>query len=241
MRVALIIIAAAGLALQAFARVDAPITAQTLTPTPQTVAIPGAVTVAPGTTVTFQRLSDQARLTVSYSSAPGPATLTYDGDTLTVRVPALGVFELVAGSGPEATCARLNDQHTALRCTVQPTAAGVRLGIGIIYGDPIYPFPSTPGSGLAAMPLAAGCTNVVLTFADGTPFTAVARSLIAPGSPIAARLNPEAVWKLDATSQRFLGWSPLPDAPSDFREVNRLDAVFLCVGEAGQLVQPAIP
>lgn len=208
------------------------------------VYIPGQATVAPGGAVTFRRPSDGATLTVAYDAAPGPATVTYDGGTLTATVPALGAFEsveLLDGDAPEAACARVPNRRNARRCAVQPAVDGTSLTIGALYSDPVFPFTPRPGLGLAATRLVAGCTNVVISFPDGTLVAAVARSIIAPGVPLATRPAPEAVWKLDAARQRFLGWSPLPGAPSDFEQVNRFDAVFICTDQAAELVQPAPP
>ena len=50
----------------------------------------------------------------------------------------------------------------------------------------------------------------------------------------------EAVWKFDASAQRFLGWVGIVDAPVDFQEVNRLDVVYICITKPGFLMQPPL-
>ena len=79
-----------------------------------------------------------------------------------------------------------------------------------------------------------GCNNVTLTWVNGTPARAVAAAVSPPEAVIA-------VWRFDAAAQRFVGFSPLLEAPSDLTAVNRLDAVLICLREPAVLVRPAIP
>jgi hypothetical protein len=99
--------------------------------------------------------------------------------------------------------------------------------------------------GLMVVPLVRGCTNVVLTYPDGTDIAAFAHAALPASAPAGdvwtATPILAAVWRHDQATGRFLGWSPAPAAPNDFTTVNRLDAVFLCVRETGRLVQPALP
>ena len=99
--------------------------------------------------------------------------------------------------------------------------------------------------GLMAVPLAGGCNNVTLTYPEGTAIADFYHAVVPATAPGGDVRTPtpivEAIWRYDAAAQRFLGWSPLPNAPSDFATVGRLDAVYVCVSEAGRLVQPALP
>jgi hypothetical protein len=77
-----------------------------------------------------------------------------------------------------------------------------------------------------------GCNNVALTWPNGTPIVTVVRALDRPDEFVAS-------WRYDAATRRFLGWSPLPNAPNDLTTVDRLDVAFVCVREAGTLRRPA--
>lgn len=108
------------------------------------------------------------------------------------------------------------------------------------------PAPHLPlPAGLLAVPLVRGCTNVVITYPDGTEIAAFLHAILPAAAPTGevwtATPILAAVCRADPTTGRFLGWSPAPAAPNDFTTVNRLEAVFLCVREAGRLVQPALP
>src|SRR5581483_2149392 len=50
----------------------------------------------------------------------------------------------------------------------------------------------------------------------------------------------QAVWKLDAQSQRFLAWSPNAPQASDLATVNPLDAVFICTTGAAVMNRPLL-
>jgi hypothetical protein len=97
--------------------------------------------------------------------------------------------------------------------------------------------------GLMAVPLARGCTNVALTYPDGTAIAAFSHAVLPASAPAGdvwtATPILESVWRYDAVTRRFRAWSPAPGTPNDVTTVNRLDAVFLCVRQAGRLVQPA--
>jgi sugar lactone lactonase YvrE len=83
--------------------------------------------------------------------------------------------------------------------------------------------------------LVAGCNNLALTFPPGTPLRTVAQSVSA-----GAQLT--SIFRLDAASRRFLGFSlAAPDFANDYTMVgSRLEAVFICVGAAGTLTQPEV-
>ena len=228
------IVAAALLTLAALARFGATATAQTPAPTPQTVAIPGSARLEPGTSVTFRRPSDNATLIVSYHGRE-PAMVTYDGTVLTVSVPPLtsNLFLSVRGG---ARCVPVEERWN-LRCDAQPAVGGARVFVSVLNAHPPVSLVAPP-PGFTLVPLAAGCTNVGLSFPDGTPVDVVHDAV--HGAHIPTHIV-EAVWKYDPATRRFLGWSPQSGAPNDFEQVNRLDAVFICMDAAGQLVQPATP
>ena len=97
---------------------------------------------------------------------------------------------------------------------------------------------------LMAVPLVRGCNSLVLTYPTGTPIAEFYDSAIPAGAPGGNVWTPtpivEAIWRFDAATRRFRGWSPAPNAPNDLTTVNCLDADFICVREAGRLVQPAL-
>ena len=103
---------------------------------------------------------------------------------------------------------------------------------------------TTLPAGLMAVPLMRGCNNVALTYPNGTAIADFYRAAVpasAPGGDVFTSTPiVEAIWRYDVAPRRFVGWSPAPNAPNDLTTVNRLDAVFLCVREAGRLVQPAL-
>jgi hypothetical protein len=84
-----------------------------------------------------------------------------------------------------------------------------------------------------AVDLVNGCTNVSLTWPAGTPVASVAAAVSPSGSV-------QAIWKLDAPSQRFLAWSPVAVQASDLTTVNPLDAVYICTDAVAVLVRPPL-
>jgi PKD repeat protein len=84
------------------------------------------------------------------------------------------------------------------------------------------------------VPLTTGCTNLTLTWPDGTPAGTAAAAV----SPTGAL---QAVWRYSATQGRFLGYTPTaPAFANDLQTVNRLDAVFICVSSPATLNRPTI-
>jgi adhesin/invasin len=82
--------------------------------------------------------------------------------------------------------------------------------------------------------LFAGCNNQSLTWPVGTPISSVASGV----SPFGAL---QAIWRYDAAQARFFGFSPNPNAPSDYTVViARLEAVFICVNTAATLTRPTV-
>lgn len=85
----------------------------------------------------------------------------------------------------------------------------------------------------APVGLTVGCNNVTLTWPTGTPADEVAAAV----SPTAAVV---AIWRFDAATQRFAGFAPGFASISDLNGVGRLDAVFVCVGQAATLSRPSL-
>ncbi len=155
---------------------------------------------------------------------------------------------------PGGTCGPVDNQRNVSRCTIRPSVEGevVHIAIAVAHPPLATPAPTptpvphtTLPAGLMAVPLTKGCNNVVLTYPNGSPIAELYHNAIpatAPGGDVSTRTPiVDAMWRYDNRTQRFLGWSPLPNAPNDLTTVNRLDAVFVCIREAGRLVQPSIP
>jgi len=193
--------------------------------------IPGSATVPPGGIVTFtgplptptpegMRPPGGAQIVRVPNRSDQPATVTYDGQTLTITLPAGSAID-VGRLGP-GTCAPVDGQPNVVACRVlgrPPTTVTVS-----IVGAP---------APVESLDLRPGCTNVVLTWPTGTAVDTVAAAV----TPASALLS---IWWLDAAAGRYLGWSPLPDAPNDLTSVNRMDAVYICMGEAGTFTRPAV-
>ena len=80
-------------------------------------------------------------------------------------------------------------------------------------------------------PLAAGCNQVVSTFADDTPVATVAAA-VTPATAL------RSLWRLERASGRLVGYTPDPRVPVDLRVVNRHDVLWVCVTAPAQLQQP---
>jgi hypothetical protein len=80
-----------------------------------------------------------------------------------------------------------------------------------------------------------GCTNVALTWPTGTPIDTVANA-VSPRDAL------ESIWRQSIVNdqQRFVAWSPLPNAPNDYTATGtQLEAVFICMRAQGTLNRPA--
>lgn len=85
--------------------------------------------------------------------------------------------------------------------------------------------------GTLTVKLAAGCNLVALTFPDGTSAETVAAA-IAPAGTVA-------IWRYDAAAAKYAGYSNLAGAQNDLKTVAHLDAVWICLGAAATLTEPA--
>ena len=99
---------------------------------------------------------------------------------------------------------------------------------------------STPPAEAAAatdqVSLTAGCTNVGLTWPQGTSLETVAAAV----SPAGAL---ESIWKQTIRDDRlvFAAWSPIAGAPNDYTNTALpLEAAFICMRSAGTLERPEL-
>jgi hypothetical protein len=87
---------------------------------------------------------------------------------------------------------------------------------------------------LETVDLVEGCNPIAATWADGTAIAAVAGA-VAPAEAL------DAIWKFDAASATWQGYSPTAPADvNDLVSVNRLDAIFICVNAAATVARPVI-
>ena len=84
-----------------------------------------------------------------------------------------------------------------------------------------------------AVTLAAGCSNVVLSWPTGTALAEVTAAVM-PSHALAA------IFKLDAVEGRYRGYSPTaPAFANDYTAVEAaLEAVFVCVHQGASLARP---
>ena len=79
-----------------------------------------------------------------------------------------------------------------------------------------------------------GCNPIAMTHPDGTPIETIAGCV----SPAVALIS---IWKFDNPAGGWLGYSPVvPPEVNNLAEVNRLDAVFVCVNAPGTFTRPLI-
>jgi len=82
--------------------------------------------------------------------------------------------------------------------------------------------------------LTVGCTNVGLTWSQGTSLDMVAAAV----SPAGAL---ESIWKQTIRDDQlvFAAWSPIAGAPNDYTNTELpLEAAFICMRSAGTLNRP---
>lgn len=146
------------------------------------------------------------------------ATVSFDGQSLTIAVPAGFAIDVTYAVGP--TCTPAEGRPNIVQCSSQSQSFSLN-------------FTAVPTVQQVEMvTLSPGCNNITLTWPTGTPAGEVA-SAVSPASALVA------VWRFNNARQVFEGFSPLPHAPSDLVAVDRLDAVFLCLRAPGTLTRPA--
>jgi hypothetical protein len=82
--------------------------------------------------------------------------------------------------------------------------------------------------------LVAGCNPLASTWPDGAPIETVAGA-VSPAEALAA------IWAFDPESGLWQGYSPAAPEVSDLTSVNLLDAIFICMSDAGTVSRPVIP
>lgn len=116
-------------------------------------------------------------------------------------------------------------------CDVHPFMTGTIVVQAAPSPAPAPTVTPAPAVGSEPVRLAASCNNVSLTWADGTPVSAVADA-VTPGGGL------KAIWRFDNQNQRFEAYSPEFPLASDLTTVNRLDAIFICMNTPGTLLRP---
>ena len=183
---------------------------------PSPATLPDTIVIEPGETVTLPRGGVEGTVTIVNESRIA-ATVAFPGLVLAAP-PGFGLGIVSTTRAVTAPC-------------ITPDSLDI-LCLGSSPGDirVVFRVPAQE------TPLVPGCNNVVVHF--GTTFTLTVRDLylwrIRPQTAL------DAVWKHDAATGSFLGFSPLPNAPNSLRDLNRLDAVFVCVRAPATLFQPPL-
>jgi len=80
----------------------------------------------------------------------------------------------------------------------------------------------------------ANCTAVALTYENGTGIATVAAA-VAPAGAL------DSIWEFLAAEGRWIGYAAgVPPEAADLQSVDRLDVVFICVGDAATMTMPEI-
>jgi hypothetical protein len=212
----------------------APVSAQTSS-TSQSSSFQSSTTQSGGIRITFDG---------SYAGVVGqPVTFSAQVDTSGVPPGTAVQIEWNFGDGGTATGQTVTHTYSApgtYTVTLTVTAPGQRSTLSTTAtisgaqqsGSSMSGAQQQGAAATTRVDLTAGCTNLVLTWPDGTPIGAVVAALSSNGL-----LN--AIWWLDAATRQFRGFSPAPGAPNDLTTVNRLQTVFICLTAPGTLTRPA--
>ncbi len=73
---------------------------------------------------------------------------------------------------------------------------------------------------------------MVSAFPDGTA-AAVVAAAVTPAEAL------QAIWRYDAATDRYAGFSPAAPFASDLATINRSDTIRICTGAPATLTQPA--
>jgi copper transport protein len=109
------------------------------------------------------------------------------------------------------------------------TLSGQQAGASVAVPDDATDMAVAAG-GTQDITLAAGCSMVASSFADGTPAATLATA-IAPATSVV-------VYRYDAATGQYASYSNTAGG-TDALTLNRLDAVWVCVGAAATLTEPA--
>jgi len=77
------------------------------------------------------------------------------------------------------------------------------------------------------------CNPVASSYPNGTAIATIANAVSPSGILIS-------IWKFEPSSGAWLGYSPQAPQASNLTQVNRLDAIFICVSSAGSWSRPLI-
>jgi hypothetical protein len=159
------------------------------------------------------------------------------GETVQCTIdPAGGALAILNQTGT-------TDSAGQVTFTLIPTGASVVAGEELtltcvldrdrsISGTATVTLSSTPD--LESVALVEGCNPVASTWPDATAIAAAAGA-VAPAEAL------DAIWKFDAASGTWIGYSPsAPAAVSDLASIDRLDAIFICVNAAATWSRPVI-
>jgi hypothetical protein len=181
----------------------------------------GALGVSPGASAQ-QPVVVQQNTTVQQTNTAS-TTNTGPGSQTTVQQQHNSATVHTTGGSSTTTITQTNSQQQATSQTsVAQTTTTQQGGITI-----------ATARLTEAVALSAGCSNLVLSWPTGTPLAAVAAAL----SPSQAL---RAIFKLDAATGRYRGYSPsAPAFANDYMTIDApLDAVFVCVNQAASLARP---
>ena len=185
------------------------------TPSPPTLS--DRIVIEPGETVTLARPDAEGTITMVNESRVA-ATVTVPGLVLAAP-PGFGLGIVSTTRAVTTPC--ITPVSLDIVC-LGPSPGDIR----VVFRVPAQETPLVPG-----------CNNAAVHF--GTAFSLTARDLylwrIRPHTAV------DAVWKHDAATGSWLGFSPIPNAPNSLRDLNRLDAIFICVRAPATLFQPPLP
>jgi hypothetical protein len=190
---------------------------------------------------------------VIMDGAPAPAgtnvTATIDGNVCgqtTVAADSTYVLEVVsssqtAGCGTEGATVQFivsgtpvgswpwsGGRFSPLDLPIPPNATPTPIPTP----GPAGPTP-TPAPGMECVDLVQGCNPLAMTWPDGTPIQMVAGAVWPPNML-------HAMWRYTPVPGFWLGYSPLYPGESDLTQVERLDAIFVCVDGLARLCRPVI-
>lgn len=199
----------------------------------QQAAIPGSVALQPGQTVEFRPTTEPmiGRNVTVENRSQQVATVSLTGDgTLTVSLPQGYRPELSDFLETDPSCSR--PDPTTVRCTNVFAPAGQFVVITATQLTTPTPTPTPSPADRVSLP--AGCANVALTWAPGTPLSVVADAIEPPRAL-------ESIFRLVAAERRFIGYAPTaPAFANDYTQIqSRLEAVFICMSTSGTLTRPA--
>ncbi len=212
-------------------------TTPTPVPCPPGCPIPGTAQLPPGGYLNFSDpvptvppgatppLSGGQRMVAITNESDAPATVAFDGRTVTVTTPAGSAVRALRPFGVD--CTVVEGQPNVLQC---PGNSGVTLSQRASFS---FTTTTTAGGASESVALVSGCTNVTLTWPAGTPAERIAGA-VTPSSALIA------IWRLTNATGTFAGYTPRFPQASDLATVNRLDAAFVCMDAPGSLTRPVI-